>query len=84
MAEPPAFGADSDSPDETQRALELRAELAELTARAGYPQYRTTVAFADSILAPAPAFQRLCDSIKAGVDPANILAPGRYGIGLRR
>jgi 4-cresol dehydrogenase (hydroxylating) len=75
---------DRDSPDETQRALELRAELAELTARAGYPQYRTTVAFADSILAPAPAFQRLCDSIKAGVDPANILAPGRYGIGLRR
>lgn len=31
---------------------------------------------------PAPAVQRLADAMKSAIDPGNILAPGRYGIGL--
>lgn len=75
---------DREDADETRRALELRSELAELTAQQGFPQYRTTVAFADTILEHAPQFRRVADAIKGALDPANILAPGRYGIGLRR
>jgi 4-cresol dehydrogenase (hydroxylating) len=75
---------DKDDPEETARARELYDELSDLTVKAGYPQYRTSVAYMDRILGSAPAYRQLADTLKGAVDPENILAPGRYGIGLSR
>ena len=36
----------------------------------------------DRILQPAPEFHWLADHIKTALDPNNILAPGKYGIGM--
>jgi 4-cresol dehydrogenase (hydroxylating) len=74
---------DRESQDERSRMLALYDELAEATARAGYQQYRTSVAYFDRVLGPSPSFQRLAETLKAAVDPNGILAPGRYGVGLR-
>jgi len=35
----------------------------------------------DRILAESPDFARLAGSLKRALDPSNILAPGRYGVG---
>ena len=73
---------DKTNTDEATRAQALYEELAAETLRAGYQQYRTSIAYAEHILGAAPEFQRMMDAMKAAVDPGNILAPGRYGIGL--
>jgi 4-cresol dehydrogenase (hydroxylating) len=74
---------DRHNPDECARTQALYEELGEATARAGYQQYRTSVAYSDRILESAQPFQRLVDKLKAAVDPEGVLAPGRYGIGLK-
>jgi 4-cresol dehydrogenase (hydroxylating) len=66
---------------ETTRARALYERLCELTARAGYQQYRTNVANMCRVLEPVPEYQRLLDAMKRAVDPCGTLAPGRYGIG---
>jgi 4-cresol dehydrogenase (hydroxylating) len=73
---------DRDDPDEASRALALYNDLVETTIKLGYQQYRTSVMCMDRILDSAPEFHRLANTIKAAVDPQNILAPGRYGIGM--
>ena len=73
---------DKENADEAARAQALYNELAEKTAAAGFQQYRTSIGYGDRILRGAPEFQRLVNTMKGAVDPDNILAPGRYGIGL--
>ncbi len=73
---------DKEDPSESERALQLYNELAEVTVKMGYQQYRTCVAYMDRILAEAPGFRRVSTSIKAALDPTNTVAPGRYGIGI--
>jgi 4-cresol dehydrogenase (hydroxylating) len=73
---------DKESPDETARAAALFEALSDQTIRAGYQQYRTSVHYMDRILAEAPEYRRLAESLKRALDPDNILAPGRYGVGL--
>jgi len=73
---------DKENADECSRVQALYNELAEKTAAAGFQQYRTSVAYGDRILNGAPEFQRMMTAMKAAIDPDNILAPGRYGIGL--
>ena len=72
---------DREDPEETSRAMALYNEMCETTAAEGYQQYRTTVAYMDRILQHAPTFRQMADKIKHALDPHNILAPGRYGIG---
>jgi 4-cresol dehydrogenase (hydroxylating) len=73
---------DRDSEEERSRMLALYDELAAATARAGYQQYRTSVAYFDRVLGSSPSFLRLAETLKLAVDPNGILAPGRYGVGL--
>jgi 4-cresol dehydrogenase (hydroxylating) len=74
---------DKENAEEKSRALALYDEATEATVAAGFPQYRTSVAYSDRMLKWAPGWRHLLDSLKTAVDPNNILAPGRYGIGLR-
>jgi 4-cresol dehydrogenase (hydroxylating) len=74
---------DKEDADETARAAALYYEMGEVTQAAGYQQYRTSTMFMDRIFRPAPTFQNLCARIKEALDPNDILAPGKYGIGGR-
>jgi 4-cresol dehydrogenase (hydroxylating) len=71
---------DREDADETSRAEQLYFEMADVTQKAGYQQYRTSTIFMDRILASAPEFEALCRRIKGALDPRGILAPGKYGI----
>lgn len=75
---------DKTNPDECTRAQALYHELADATLRAGYQQYRTSIEHGAHIMESAPEFQQMLDAMKAAVDPDNIIAPGRYGLGLER
>jgi 4-cresol dehydrogenase (hydroxylating) len=66
---------------ETVRATALYEELCTVTLAAGYPQYRTSVAHMAEIFDTCPEYQNFANSLKSALDPGNILAPGRYGIG---
>ncbi len=74
---------DKESADEAARASALFEALSDATIRAGYQQYRTSVHYMDRILAEAPEYRRLAEALKRAVDPENIMAPGRYGVGMR-
>lgn len=72
---------DRDNIDEHPRLQALHDELAEETLRAGYQQYRTSVGYSPHILDTSPGVRDMLNAMKAAVDPHNIIAPGRYGIG---
>ncbi len=72
---------DPEDATERARALELYHELVTATSNAGYQQYRTSVLCMDRIFERAGDFQRLAEALKGALDPDNVLAPGRYGIG---
>ncbi len=73
---------DKENAAEGQRALALYDEVIHATAKAGFPQYRTSVAFSDRIMEEAPELQRTLDAMRRAIDPYNLIAPGRYGVGL--
>lgn len=73
---------DKTNAEEGARAEALYRELADATLRAGYQQYRTSIAHGPHVLDGAPEFRRMMDAMKSAVDPNNIIAPGRYGLGL--
>jgi 4-cresol dehydrogenase (hydroxylating) len=73
---------DKEDPEETARAEQLYFEMGQVTQAAGYQQYRTSTAYMDRILGPAPEFRSLASQIKTALDPNNIMAPGKYGVGL--
>ncbi|MCL6502551.1 MAG: FAD-binding oxidoreductase [Pirellulales bacterium] len=72
---------DRESPEETARASALYEELAQTIAAAGYQQYRTSVHHMHRLLATNPVFARTAAAIKGAIDPGNVLAPQRYGVG---
>lgn len=72
---------DRESAEETARAAALYDELASTVAAAGYQQYRTSVHHMHRILAANPVFARASAAIKQALDPGNVLAPQRYGVG---
>ena len=71
-----------DDPEEAARAQALYEELCRVTAEAGYPQYRTSVSHMERIFDRVPELRNLIDRIKSSLDPNNIMAPGKYGIGI--
>ncbi len=78
---------DRDDPKATQRADGLFRRLVGEALKDGYAEYRGHIDYMD-IIADSYAFnnhaqRRLNNKIKAALDPANILAPGRNGIGGR-
>ncbi|HNI74783.1 MAG TPA: hypothetical protein PLX65_14860, partial [Accumulibacter sp.] len=70
--------------DETRHSRELYDELLAIMHEKHYQQYRAGLQSWRDLFANAPELQRLHDSIKAAIDPANILSPGHYGIAYPR
>ncbi|MDA8137470.1 MAG: FAD-binding oxidoreductase [Desulfobacteraceae bacterium] len=73
---------DKEDIEETLRAEALYFEMGKVTQAAGYQQYRTSTAYMDRILDPAPEFKELTTQIKQALDPNNVMAPGKYGVGV--
>ena len=48
----------------------------------GFQQYRTSVAYSDRIMQSAPELQKTLNAMRSAIDPDNLIAPGRYGLGL--
>lgn len=72
---------DRDNATEVSRAEELFNILLSDMRDARYQQYRAGLGAWDRVFESAPELLRLNNRIKQALDPANILAPGRYGIG---
>ena len=72
---------DKDDQAESQRALALYHCLLDDMRAGGYQQYRACLLAWPHMQADAPDVHRLNQRIKEALDPASILAPGRYGIG---
>ncbi|HRV77130.1 MAG TPA: FAD-binding oxidoreductase [Thauera sp.] len=72
---------DREDPDEVERSRQLYAALLDHMCKRCYEQYRAGLAAWDTLHDDAPELKRLNDRIKAALDPANILAPGHYGVG---
>ncbi len=66
--------------DQVARAKRLYLALNEATAKAGFQQYRIGVSGMLRMRDSAPDLTQFLGQIKAGIDPAGILAPGKYGI----
>jgi 4-cresol dehydrogenase (hydroxylating) len=72
---------DRDDPAETACALELyRMLLADMRQR-GYDQYRSALLGWSDIGGADSAYCGMYRSLKSVLDPAGVLAPGRYGLG---
>ncbi len=69
-----------DCPRETAAARALHAELVEACTRRGYPQYRASAAQMDRILEGNPVYRQFLARLKKAIDPADVIAPGRYGV----
>lgn len=68
---------DRDVPGEDSKALSCYRELQQKLSAAGYYSYRLALAGMD-MFTPDSAYGRFLRTIKTAVDPAGILAPGRY------
>jgi 4-cresol dehydrogenase (hydroxylating) len=68
---------DRDGPGEDERAFACYRALGERLLAHGYPPYRLSVGSMD-YMAAQPEYSRVLQSIKEALDPAGILAPGRY------
>jgi 4-cresol dehydrogenase (hydroxylating) len=72
-----AITYDRDIPGEDVRALSCHEELGRRLMASGYPPYRLGLA-SMGLAASEPAYDGLLAALKRAVDPAAILAPGRY------
>jgi 4-cresol dehydrogenase (hydroxylating) len=77
-----------DEPEMVTRANTLYRHLLAEAARQGFAEYRGHISYMDAVAATYDfgdgALRRLNDRVKAALDPNNIIAPGRNGIGTRR
>jgi len=73
---------DREVPGEDERALACYHDLLERCAAEGYYSYRLSIASMSSMASPG-AYNQLLQSIKQTLDPAGVLAPGRYMAGDR-
>lgn len=65
---------------QTSKAKQLYAELNKTVSLAGFQQYRMGVNGMLELAETAPDFVQFLNKIKMCIDPAGILAPGKYGI----
>lgn len=72
---------DRDDPRETARSEQFYEELVGDMRERQYQQYRAGLASWAKLTGSSPELLRLNSRIKSAIDPANILAPGRYGTG---
>jgi 4-cresol dehydrogenase (hydroxylating) len=72
---------DKDDAAETGRSAQLYAKLLADMRALHLQQYRAGLESWREIHVDSPSLKRLNDRIKASLDPGNILAPGRYGVG---
>jgi 4-cresol dehydrogenase (hydroxylating) len=72
---------DREDVDETERAKALYDDLFEAATASGYQQYRTSVAAMHRLYSGQPAYADMLQAIKTALDPDEVIAPGRYGIG---
>jgi 4-cresol dehydrogenase (hydroxylating) len=79
---------DRDDPVMVKRADDLYRYLVKEAAAQGLGEYRGHISYmdlvADSFDFNNGALRRLNDKVKAALDPNNIIAPGRNGIGVNR
>lgn len=73
---------DRENLDEMKRSIELYEALSVTSLQAGYHQYRINTVFSDRVLNQFPDFKNLTATLKRSLDPHNILAPGKYGVGV--
>ena len=77
-----------DEPEAVARADKLYRHLLGEAARQGFGEYRGHISYMDEVAETfnfgGGALRRLNDTVKAALDPNNIIAPGRNGIGTRR
>lgn len=69
---------DRENPRETQQAAKCHAELVAACRKAGYLPYRTGVDGMRELISTDDVFWRTIARLKRALDPAGILAPGRY------
>jgi len=74
---------DRDNPAEAARALAWYHDARAAYLHDGYPPYRATSMSMPGAMDGNPVARDFLASIKAVVDPQNLLAPGRYGMPLR-
>lgn len=70
---------DRKNPTESAQALDLYRSLTETALRAGYQEYRTSIANMSRLNDADSVYRQLLNTLKSSLDPDNILAPGRYG-----
>ena len=68
---------------EDERALECHDEMLGRLIRAGYIPYRLGIESVKLLPEPHDDTGKLLDDLKKSLDPNNILAPGRYGLGTK-
>ena len=71
---------DFQNPDQVRNARELYDALSRATTAAGYQPYRVGTQGMEKLAAAAPEFNAFLSRLKHAVDPANVLAPGKYGV----
>ncbi|RLQ20737.1 FAD-binding protein [Seongchinamella sediminis] len=74
---------DRNDPDEEARALAWYEAMRETFVAHGYPPYRATTMSQAQALDTNPVARDVLAKIKESIDPANVIAPGRYGTPLR-
>ncbi len=72
---------DRAAPGQAERARALHDELVAAMQAAGYAPYRAGLLTWPRLFATAPALAGLNERLKTALDPAGVLAPGRYGLG---
>jgi 4-cresol dehydrogenase (hydroxylating) len=74
---------DRDIEGEDGRALRCHDEMLRTLSGAGYVPYRLGIRSVGLLPEPVDDSDRLLDTLKKTLDPNNILAPGRYGLGVK-
>lgn len=69
---------DREVPGDDKRAVACYRELVGEFARAGYYSYRLSIGFMAGTMGQPGPYTDLLRKIKQTLDPAGILAPGRY------
>lgn len=72
---------DKEDAEEVERANQLYNNLITEMQKSGYQQYRCGLGGWQRVFEPSPELLDLNNQLKNAIDPDNILAPGRYGIG---
>jgi 4-cresol dehydrogenase (hydroxylating) len=69
---------DRDEPGADEAAMRCHDEVLARLSAAGYPPYRLGVQSMDALPAPRDDHGALMERLKRALDPADVLAPGRY------